>query len=210
MKRLIILAAIILTSVSVKAQTYFNNARADYDSYFETKFGVQLSGNLSSASTGSNFTTSNIAGFTAGVNIDFPVNYTVSIVPAVLFTQKGFSANTPSGSYTQRSQSIDVPVLAKFRSNGAINFYLGPQVSYLISNSSQFNQNFSSGDRSSYQYGGSNIRLQGVAGVGVDVSRTLSLHGRYAFDLNSTSQNGNPTTPTYRMQAWQFGFGVNI
>ncbi|MES2807171.1 MAG: porin family protein [Bacteroidota bacterium] len=210
MKKFITLAAIILTAVSAKAQTYFNNARADYDMYYESKFGIEVSGNLASASPSSNFKTGSVAGFTAGVNMNLPVNYTISIVPAILFTQKGFSANTQSGNYTQRTQSIDIPVMAKFRSGSRLNFFLGPQVSYLVSNTNQFNQNFAASARPAYEYSGSNIRLQGVAGAGVDVTRKLSLHARYAFDLQSTAQNGNSTTPVYRMQAWQFGFGVNI
>lgn len=210
MKKLITLAAIILTAASVKAQTYFNNARADYDMYYESKFSIEVSGNLSSATTGSNFNTANIAGFTAGVNMDLPVNYTISVVPALLFTQKGFSANTPSGNYTQRTQSIDVPVLAKFRSGSKLNFFMGPQLSYLVSNSSRFNQNFAASARTAYEYSGSNIRLQGVAGVGMDFTRSLSLHARYAFDVSSTAKNGNGLTPVYRMQSWQFGFGVHI
>lgn len=210
MKKFILLATIILATATVKAQTFFNNARADYDTYYETRLGFQVSGNLATATQGANFNTANVAGFTAGINVDYPINYNISIIPAVLFTQKGFSANTPSGNYTQRTQSIDVPVLAKFRSGSSLSFVLGPQMSYIVSNTNQFNQDFAENARNAYQYAGTNFRIQAVAGVGVDLNRSLSVHARYAFDLNSTAKNGNGLTPTYRMQTWQFGFGINI
>jgi hypothetical protein len=210
MKKIIVLATLLLIASTVSAQTYFNNARADYDMFFESKFGIQLSGNLAGATKSTNFNTSNIAGFTAGVNMDFPVSYPISVVPALLYSYRGFSANTPAGSYTQRTQSVDIPVLAKFKSGSSLNFFLGPQMSYIISNTNQFDQKFSDGARSAYQYAGSKLRMQGVAGLGLDVNRSLSLHTRYTFDINSTARNGNDLSPTYRMQSWQFGFGVNI
>lgn len=210
MKKVITFAIILLTAGTVSAQTYFNNDRADYDLYYEAKYGFELSGNLSTATRGSNFNTANIAGFTAGFHLDIPVAYPLSVVPAILFTQKGYSASTTYGNFTQRTQSVDIPVLGKFKSGKSLNFFLGPQISYLISNSNQFNESFTPSERSTYQYNGTKLRFQGVAGLGFDVSRTVSLHGRYVFDVTANPQNGNALAPTYRLQSWQFGFGINI
>jgi hypothetical protein len=210
MKKLILLAAILLTAGTVSAQTYFNGARADYNEYYESKFGFELSGNMSNATRGPNFRTFDVAGFSAGINVVIPVVYPISVMPALLYSQKGFSATTPSGYYTQRTQSIDAPILAEFSTGKSVSFYLGPQVSYIISNSSKFSDNFSPTTRSTYQNPGNLFRLQGVAGIGVDVSTSLSLHARYILDINRNAQNNGGLMPTYRTQSWQVGFGINI
>jgi hypothetical protein len=210
MKKLIILAIVLLTAGTVSAQTYFNGARADYDEYYESTFGFELSGNMSNATRGQNFNTFNVAGFSAGINIVIPVNYPLSIVPGLLYTQRGFSATTPSGYFTQRTQSIDVPVLAKFKATKLVSFSVGPQLSYLLSNSNKFNDNFTPAARSSYDYVGTTFRVQGVAGVGVTVTRNLSLHARYVLDLNRSTKHAAGLMPGYRTQSWQVGFGFNI
>lgn len=210
MKKIILLATILLIAGTVSAQTYFNGDRADYNSYYQSKFGFEVAANISNATPAANFNTGSVTGITAGFNIDLPVAYPLSIVPALMYSQKGYTANTPSGEFTQRTQSIDIPVLAKFHSGSVFNFYLGPQVSYLVSTTNKYSQNFATTGRENYQYSGSNIRFQGVVGAGIDVTTMVNIHARYAFDLQGTNTNGNIVLPSYRSQAWQVGFGFNL
>jgi hypothetical protein len=210
MKKIILLATILLVAGTVSAQTYFNGDRADYNSYYQSKFGFEVAANISNATPGANFATGSVTGITAGFNLDLPVAYPLSIVPALMYSQKGYTANTAAGEFTQRSHSIDLPVLAKFHSGSMFNFYLGPQISYLVSTTNKFSQNFAPTGRENYQYTGSKLRYQGVVGVGVDVTSAINIHARYAFDLQGTNTNGNNTLPSYRSQAWQLGFGFNL
>ncbi|MBC7399962.1 MAG: PorT family protein [Mucilaginibacter sp.] len=210
MKKIILLATILLVAGTVSAQTYFNNDRADYNSYYQSRFGFEVAANISNATPGANFNTGSVTGITAGFNLDLPVAYPLSIVPALMYSQKGYSANTPAGEFTQRSQSIDLPVLAKFHSGSVFNFYLGPQISYIVSTTNKFSQNFATTGRENYQYTGSNLRYQGVVGVGIDITVAINVHARYAFDLQGTNTNANPVLPSYRSQAWQLGFGFNL
>lgn len=211
MKKFILLATILLVAGSVSAQTYFNGDRADYNPYYQSKWGFEAAATFSTVTPGENFNTSSLTGFSAGFNVDLPVSYPLSVMPALLYSQKGYTATTPSGDYSQRMQTVELPVLARFRSGSVFSFYLGPQVSYIISATNTFNGNFSETARSHYQYGGANLRYQGVAGAGVDVTKSINIHARYSFDLTGTGANGNAAfVPTYRGHMFQLGFGVNI
>jgi hypothetical protein len=210
MRKIILLATMLLVAGSVSAQTYFNNDRVDYNSYYQSNFGFEIAANLSNTTNGPNFNTGNLPGVTAGFNIDLPVAYPLSIVPAILYSMKGYTANTPSGDFTQRSQSIEIPVMARFRSGSAISFYLGPQVSYMVSSTNKFSDNFPTAIRQNYQYSGANLRYQGVAGIGLDITHSINIHARYTFDLQGTNVNANNFVPSYRLQAWQLGLGFNL
>jgi hypothetical protein len=210
MRKIILLATILLVAGNVSAQTYFNNDRVDYNSYYQSKFGFEIAANLSNATNGANFNTGNLPGISAGFNIDLPVAYPLSIVPAILYSMKGYTASTSSGDFTQRSQSIDIPVMARFRSGSLFSFYIGPQVSYLISTTNKFSDNFPTAIRQNYQYNGVNLRYQGVAGIGLDITHDINIHARYTFDLKGTNVNANNFVPSYRLQAWQLGLGFNI
>lgn len=211
MKRIIFLATVLLFAGSVNAQTYFNGDRADYNPYYQSKWGFEMEANLSNVSPGANFNTSHLAGFSAGFNVDLPVAYPISLMPALLFSQKGYNATTPAGEYSQRIQAIELPFLARFQSSRTVSFYLGPQVSYIISATNKYSGDFQESVRQYYEYGGANLRYQGVIGASVEVARSLNIHARYSFDLAGTGANGFASyVPTYRSHVFQLGFGVNL
>jgi hypothetical protein len=210
MKKIILLATILLVAGSVSAQTYFNGDRADFNPYYQSKWSFEAAANLSNITTGANFNTRNLAGFSVGFNLDLPVAYPLSIMPALLYAQKGFTAATPSGEYSQRLQAVELPVLAKFDTGSIFSLYLGPQISYLVSASNKYNGDFPAALRERYEYGGINLRYQGVLGLGIDVTKSFNIHTRYSFDLSGTAANGNAYVPTYHSHAFQLGFGVHL
>lgn len=210
MKKILLLAIVLLAAGTVNAQSYFNGDRADYNSFYQPKMGFEFGAVMSNTTGSSNFNTSSLAGFSAGFAFDLPVSYPFSIAPAILYSQKGYSANTQFGNFTQRSQYVDAPILAKFHAGHSINLYLGPQVSYMIASSNNFGSNFSSATRQSFAYSGSRIFYDGVIGAGVDISNSIELHARYTIDLQGTNSNGNNYISTYRNQAWQVGLGFKF
>ena len=209
MKKLILLVTILLVAGSVNAQTYFNGDRADFNQNYQSNWGFEIAANLSNVTTGANFDTRNLPGFSAGFNLDLPVTESFSIMPELLYAQKGFSAATPSGEYSQRVQAVELPLLAKLRV-GSVFSYLGPQISYLISTSNKYSGDFSTALRERYEYGGINLRYQGVVGLGVNITKSFNVHTRYSFDLSSTAANGNAYVPTYHSHTFQFGFGIHL
>lgn len=211
MKKIIFLATILLFAGSVNAQTYFNGDRADYNPYYQSHWGFQMDANLSNVTPGTNFSTSHLAGFSAGFNVDLPVTYPLSLMPALLFSQKGYNASTPAGEYSQRIQAIELPFLARFQTSNVLSFYLGPQVSYIISSTNKYSGDFNESTRQYYEYGGANLRYQAVVGAGVKVTQSLNIHARYSFDLTGTPANGFASyVPSYRSHVFQLGFGVDL
>ncbi len=210
-KRIIFLAAVLLASKSVNAQTFFNNARADYDSYYENQFGFEVNANMSNTTNAANFKSSNLIGYSAGIHFILPLRYPVTIEPMVLYSQKGFVANTPSGRFTQKSQFIDVPILAKISIVGPLKVYVGPQVSLLMTTSNQYDQGFIANNQVYYEYTGSKITYQGMAGIGFDPNTSVEIHIRYSMDLVSKYGNSNQNyVPSYRRSFIEAGIGFNF
>jgi len=210
-KRIIFLAALLLISKNVSAQTFFNNARADYDSYYENKFGFEVNANISNTTNALNFTTSNQVSFSTGLVFSLPYKYPVTIVPMVLYSQKGFVGNTPYGRFTQRSDFIDIPLLAKITITGPLVVYVGPQASLLITTANTYDEGFAPESQVYYEYTGSKITYQGVAGIGFNLDNTVNIHARYAIDIAKKYGNANQYyVPGYRRTVIQFGVGFNL
>ena len=215
MKNIVLLAAALLLGTVVKAQRIYGPL-SDYSAtnFYESKFGFEASVNVSNAvgaSSSSNFNAGSLTGFTAGVTYELPVIYPFSLQSEVLYSQKGFAAQTSNGNFTQRTQYIDVPVLAKFKVAGLVNLYAGPQVSFLTASSNSFSAGFNEANKQ--YYNSSNINstnFDAVLGVGFDVSHNFDIHAKYTIDLNQTSANGNQFVPGYNNQVLQLGLGFKF
>lgn len=210
MKKIILIATILLIARTVNAQTYLNSDRYDLTSVAEPTVAFTASAAMTNATGGANFNTSGLAGFNAGFAFDLPVSNTLSIAPEILYAQKGYNANTPFGNFTQRSQYIDIPVLAKFKTGSQISLYAGPQISYFVSSSNSFSASFTESQQQNYATTGSSLLLQGVIGLGINVTHQVELRARYAVDMQGRYTNGNNVVPSYRNQTVQLGFGFRL
>ncbi|MDB5005329.1 MAG: hypothetical protein JWQ34_3554 [Mucilaginibacter sp.] len=210
MKKIFLLATILLATRTLSAQTYLNSDRYDLSSSTDPIVAFTASASMTNTTGGANFNTSGLAGFSAGFAFDLPINNTLSITPEILYAQKGYSASTSFGNFTQRSQYIDIPVLAKFKAGSRISFYAGPQISYAISSSNSFSASFTKSQQQNYVNTSSNLLLQGVIGLGINVTNKVELRARYAIDMQGRNTNGNNIVPSYRNQAVQLGFGFKF
>jgi len=214
MKNILLLAMGLLLAGSVSAQRNLYGPLSDYNTtnFYDTKIGFEASVNVSNTLGGSsNFNTGAMKGFTGGFTFELPVVYPFSIQSEVLYSQKGFSAETPNGNFSQRTQYIDVPVLAKFKVAGLVNLYMGPQLSFLAASANNFANGFNEGSKQFYNSANINkTNWDGVIGVGFDVSQNIDLHARYTVDLRQTNSNGNTFVPGYTNQALQLGLGFKF
>lgn len=208
MKKIILLAAILFISVAVQAQTYLNSDRDNLSS-LQPSMSFTVGAALSNTTNGANFNTGGLAGFNAGFAFELPVANALSITPEILYSQKGYTANTLYGNFTQRTQFIDVPVLAKIKATSRLHFYLGPQVSYLIASSNKFGTGFSEAAQYNYNNTGATLLFDGVIGAGINVTHSVELHARYAISLQGAYTASN-AFPAYRSQALQIGFGFKL
>ena len=110
MKHILILAICLLVAGSVSAQTYYYGPRRVHrrpvqrqqtDDFNRPSVGIE--GGVSLANTVSSYnagySTSGIVGFNAGLIASIPLVYPLSFQPEVLFSQKGYQANTTDGTF---------------------------------------------------------------------------------------------------------------
>ncbi|HEY0244777.1 MAG TPA: porin family protein, partial [Mucilaginibacter sp.] len=219
MKKIHLLALFLLFAGSVSAQYYDPNApqrpryrrvqRRPQQPFGQVQVGLTAGLNVANTVDAYNsyYSTGTIAGFNAGLTLDVPIVANFSFAPEVLYSQKGYFAETTDGNFTQRYNFIDVPLLAKFKVGPGFNFLIGPQVSFLVSSNNSFDNGFVVTHQNDYNYNGNNTFIDGVIGVSFDITRQFDLHARYMIDLNQTSSN-NAYIPDFRNQVWQFGFGI--
>jgi hypothetical protein len=222
MKHIFILAICLLVAGSVSAQTYYRGPRRivhrrpaqrqQTDDFYRPRVGIEAG--LSIANTvdsyDANYSTDNILGFHAGLTATVPIVYPFSFQPEVLFSQKGYKAYTTDGTFTQRNNYIDIPLLANFRLVRGFNFLIGPQINIPVSSTSAFDDGFTI-DRESYYDNSSNKSyVAGVVGLSVDLNQNVDIHGRYVLDLSSNTYDINSPIPNYRNQVWQFGIGIKF
>jgi len=220
MKKIIYLLAIgLLMAGSVSAQYYTprprytgNYSNSNGSDFYEPKIGLDIGVNVANTTSAynSNFSTGTLAGLHAGLTFDIPLIYPLSFAPEAIYSQKGYTAVTNSGNFTQRTQFIDLPLLAKFNVGPIVRLYIGPQYSFLLSTQNTYDNGFVVTDQQYYNNRGSKAILDGVLGVGFDLSRYVELRARYTLDLQSTGSVNSAYQPEYRNQVWQFGLNFKF
>lgn len=225
MKRLMILAISLLAAGTVSAQRYppprhyagqgrQEQRRDNRDDFYRIKLGIVGGVNISNIVdvNNSNFSTQTKAGLNIGGSLDIPIVYPLTFEGEVLYSQKGYRAATADGDFTQRSNFIDVPLLAKLQLAPRFNFVIGPQISFLTSTQNVYRNGFNTVVEDVYTRdadGYSKSVLGGVIGLGVDLAPNVELRGRYTLDLQNNDQNGT-YAPQYRNQVWQVGLGFKF
>ncbi|MBS1502118.1 MAG: PorT family protein, partial [Bacteroidetes bacterium] len=130
--------------------------------------------------------------------------------PEVLFSQKGYQANTTDGTFTQRNDYIDIPLLAKFRLVRGFNFLIGPQINIPVYSTTTFDNGFNTSSESYYTDSSNKSYIAGAVGFSVDLNPNVDIHARYVIDLTSNTQDPNSPLYDYRNQVWQFGIGIKF
>ena len=217
---ILIMAIALLATSAVNAQRRYwpprnkqrkvqpNSNRYDF---YEPRVGIVVGGNIANtvSAYNSNYSTDPLLGFNAGLTFDVPIIYPISFVPEVLFSQKGYTAATTAGNFTQRTNYIDIPLLAKFKLGPVVNFYIGPQLAFLLSTKNTYDNGFTITSQQYYENNRDKSAIvNGVLGVGFELNRYVELRGRYAIDLGRT--RGDAYTPDYRNQVFQIGLGIKF
>lgn len=212
MKKLFFVAMVLLIAGTADAQRRMYRKQRANDNYYQPRIG--LTGGLNIANTvssrNSDFSTDTKVGANFGLFVDIPIIYPLSFQPEILYSQKGYRANTAYGDFAQRANFIDVPILAKIKLAPAFNVLVGPQVSFLMNTRNTYYDGFNVIYQEKYNYNGDKTFVGGVLGVSFDLNRNVDLHGRYNIDFQENNPNGSSGTPAFRNQVWQVGLGFKF
>lgn len=223
-KILLSLACLVLLAGTVSAQYYqprYRRARPvqrrrQQPPQDPVKFGFVAGLNVANVVNvnNSNFNTGTLAGFNGGLSLDVPIHYPFSFEAEVLYSGKGFTAQTDNyGQFTQRTNWIDVPLLLKIKAAPGFNFVVGPQIQFLLSTQNTFDNGYNQVIQTSYNNaadGYSKTIVGGVFGVSFDLSPNVELRARYNIDLQSTTIQGVTDNPNYNNQVFQIGLGFKF
>jgi hypothetical protein len=225
MKKIIFLAICLFTVGSASAQSYYDGPGQrpprryvrrqqpprHYDDFNRVKVGMTAGLNIANTvdAYDSRFSSSSIAGINVGLTLEVPIAYPVSFAPEILFSQKGYSSDLENARFTERTNYIDIPLLAKFRVVRGFNFLIGPQLTFLTSQKDTY-RDFSTGAETRFDgHEGDQSYVAGVIGISVDIARNVEIRGRYNIDLSRNSSN-EADLPDFRNQVWQIGLGFKF
>ncbi|MBK0381236.1 porin family protein [Mucilaginibacter segetis] len=221
MKKTLFLAISLFIAGSVSAQRYHNPRRPPHrmmrqerrpvDDFYQPKVGITGGLNISNTvdAYNSNFSTSSITGVHAGLTFEIPLVYPLSFAPEILYSQKGYKAETNYGQFKQRTNYIDIPLLAKLRVVRGFNIVAGPQLTFLTSTKNIYDDGFNTVYEERYNNRGDKSYIAGVVGVGIDLNRNVELRARYNIDLQQNTPDDG-SVPDYRNQVFQVGLGFRF
>lgn len=205
-KTLIFAFALLLTGFVANAQST--------DQFI--RFGIKGGANFSNIIKGdghNDFKTDFITGFNAGLTLDIKLLENLAFTPELLYATKGYKSTTTFGTYTTRTNFIEIPILASIRLHGGLNLVLGPQVSFLTSTTNKFENGFVSSQKQVVEDDADRFKkslLGGVIGFRYDLNSTVGIFGRYALDFQKNNQDGSSTTPEFKNQVFAVGLGYKF
>lgn len=209
MKKLAILA---LTVVG-----FISPAMAQDDEREVFRFGAKAGINISNIydSEDEDIEADPKVGFVGGGFLSIPIGRYLGVQPEVLFSQKGFKATSSflgtDFTFTRTTNHLDIPILLQFKPVPYTTFLFGPQYSYVLSRT----DNFEGGGidlEDQEEFENDNIRknIFGlVAGLDVNINRVV-LGGRIAWDLQNNNGDGTSDTPRYKYVYGQITAGFKF
>jgi len=149
--------------------------------------------------------------FSAGFFADIKLNQKFSIQPELQYSRQGAFASYRLGDGTfvksyLNNDYINLPILIKHYFEEKFNFFVGPQIGYLISANTverAAGKKFSSGNNLDLF---NKIDYAAVVGIGFDAYEHFKIDIRYNFGLNNIIANPDPGE-VMRNYVFQLGVG---
>ena len=206
MKKIFILAIALLSTGIANAQS------TDKPIKFGVKAGVNYS-NIIKDDGNNSFNTDYLVGYHAGITLDIKLLDNLAFTPEALYSTKGYKSSSTFGEFTQKTNFIDIPILASIKLGGGLNLVAGPQVSFLMSTTNTFETGFGTAQQQIVEDDADRFKkslVGGVIGFRYDFSNKIGLNGRYALDFQKNNENGTSQTPEYKNQVFQVGLGLKF
>ncbi len=176
MKKIIVIIVLMLvSSANVQAQLL--------------KFGIK--GGLNYANlTSSNIQTDALTSYHIGLLAEIKVSDKFALQPELLYSTQGATYKTILGDIDNKLGYLSIPIMAKIYLNNTVSLELGPQASFLLSEKDQFDiENQSTFD------------FAVAAGLGVKITKSIFIQGRYGLGLTEVSKNAQTKNSVVQLSA---------
>ncbi|CAM3089649.1 porin family protein [Flavobacterium frigoris] len=188
--RTLVLLVGIVTSVNAQnTATHQSNA------------GIKGGYNLAAVSFDGDGETGQRQGFHIGVYGESFISESFSIQPELMYSQQGYEIKDANGTFTQKLNYINLPLMLK--AYPSKNFFLeaGPQIGLAISHKEEYDGLFSS----SQEYDPNNFDWGMNFGGGFKTNSGISLGVRYHLGLGDLYDEGKAQN-----RVWQFSVGFDL
>ena len=169
-----------------------------------TTSGIKFGYNLASVRYDNNTETGQRHGFHFGAQSESYLSEHLAIAVDILYSQQGYELKDNGGTFTQKLNYINLPLLLRpYLDN---NFYVefGPEVGYAISHKEEYDSNFGLFD-TSQTFKPKRFDWGLDVGAGFKTDSGLTFGVRYHFGMGSIYDEGTP-----KNRLWQFSLGFDI
>jgi hypothetical protein len=191
----------------------YSNAQEGADFRENLRIGLKAGLNLSNVydTKGESFQADAKFGFAAGAFVSIPIGKFLGIQPEILFSQRGFKT---SGSfllntynYTRTTNYLDIPVLLQLKPNKFLTLLAGPQFSYLMKQTDNFE-----GTSNEQEFENDNLRRNTLCFTGgIDLNLNRIVFGaRAGWDVQDNKGDGSSTIPRYKNVWYQATVGFTF
>jgi opacity protein-like surface antigen len=188
MKKLFIIGAgLALSSATFQAAAQTTQSAANDKMRFGIKAGANLMKMGKFQFAGQNYATDYKVGFQAGVYGDLPMGGNFAFLPEITFTQKGgklketVAGNT--GEFDSKVSYIDAPMLIGYKATPELTVFAGPQVSFLVDQTTTFKVNGEETGSNSDKDNWNKSIAGGAVGLNYSITPNININGRYNMDF---------------------------
>jgi len=183
MKKAILVTVLLLAaSFSMQAQLFKLGIKAGLN--YANQTGSEITINSS------NYKTSAITSYHAGLIAEIKLVDSFSIQPEILYSTQGASYKNAVEEFNNELGYLAIPVLAKINLNKVVSIELGPQASFLLSEKN----NFDVKDANTFDFAV-------VGGLGLNITNHLFIEGRYGLGLTNASKDAEVKNSVVQVSA---------
>ena len=176
----------------------------DSDSSQKLNTGIKLGYNLAAISYDGESETGQRHAFHAGFYGESFLNEVVALQIEFLYSQQGYEIEDNGGTFTQKLDYINIPLMLKIYPSSSFFLEAGPQVGYAISHKEEFDSNFNLFD-TSQEFEPNNFDWGVNFGGGFKTDSGVSLGVRYHLGMGEVYDEGSPQN-----RVWQFSLGFDF
>lgn len=185
-----------ILSITLAATAIIFGANVTYAQNNKTKVGIKAGVSLmtlgAATSNGVSVNYNYRAGFQGGLTLESSLSDGILLNTQILYTQKGGNVNTTINNINFQGGTqvdyIDVPLLIGFKANQKLAFYIGPQVSFLLSQKTSLVASNGASTTSTDKTGLKKSLFGGNIGAGYKFTDNVGLNVNYIFDFANAAE----------------------